>query len=100
MRKVSGSTCLLYVNTLRIHNLFVLGFTGKRKKSKKSKKRVKKEEEKKYEVSFSRIMKLNAPEWPYIALGCVAAALHGATFPAWAIFFGDFFAVSTFSVFR
>uniref|UniRef100_A0A1A9USS9 ABC-type xenobiotic transporter n=1 Tax=Glossina austeni TaxID=7395 RepID=A0A1A9USS9_GLOAU len=65
----------------------------KRKKSKKSKKRVKKEEEKKYEVSFSRIMKLNAPEWPYIALGCVAAALHGATFPAWAIFFGDFFAI-------
>uniref|UniRef100_A0A1A9X3Q1 ABC-type xenobiotic transporter n=1 Tax=Glossina brevipalpis TaxID=37001 RepID=A0A1A9X3Q1_9MUSC len=65
----------------------------KRRKSKKSKKRAKKEEEKKYEVSFSRIMRLNAPEWPYIALGCVGAVLHGATFPAWAIFFGDFFAI-------
>lgn len=53
----------------------------------------KKEKKEKYKVSFAKIMKLNAPEKKYIIAGCIAAALHGATFTVWAIYFGDFFGI-------
>lgn len=40
-----------------------------------------------------QLMKLNAPEWRYILWGCLAAAMHGSTFPLWGLFFGDFFGI-------
>lgn len=40
-----------------------------------------------------QLMKLNAPEWRYILWGCIAAAMHGSTFPLWGLFFGDFFGI-------
>ncbi|XP_067631071.1 multidrug resistance protein homolog 49 isoform X2 [Eurosta solidaginis] len=43
-------------------------------------------------ITFVQLMKLNAPEWRYILIGCIASMIHGATFPVWAVFFGDFFA--------
>lgn len=47
----------------------------------------------KYNISFYNLMKLNAPEWKLIIVGCIAACLHGATFPAWAVLFGEFYGV-------
>lgn len=47
----------------------------------------------KYNISFYRLMKLNAPEWKLILIGCIAACLHGATFPIWAVLFGEFYGV-------
>lgn len=42
-----------------------------------------------YPVSFSRLLKLNAPEWPFNLLGLLAAAAHGAAMPAFAIIFSE-----------
>ncbi|XP_055916390.1 multidrug resistance protein homolog 49 [Eupeodes corollae] len=53
----------------------------------------KKEKKEKYKVSFSKLMKLNAPEKWFIISGCIAAALHGCTFTVWAVYFGDFFGI-------
>ena len=44
-------------------------------------------------VSFMQLMKLNAPEWRYMVWGCIAASMHGITFPLWGLFFGDFFGI-------
>lgn len=46
--------------------------------------------------SFIRIMKLNSKEWPYILLGSISSILLGATYPAFAIIFGNIFGVNTF----
>ncbi|XP_014662073.1 PREDICTED: multidrug resistance protein 1-like [Priapulus caudatus] len=40
-------------------------------------------------VDMMRLMKLNAPEWPYISVGCVAAAANGAVMPMFAIIFAE-----------
>lgn len=53
------------------------------------------EEEKVPTVPLSRIMKMNATEWPYILLGCVGAAIQGTVTPLYAIVFGDVFGVRT-----
>lgn len=53
------------------------------------------EEEEKYNLSFLEILKLNAPEWKYLVVGAIAACILGASFPLWAILFGDFFGVNT-----
>lgn len=66
--------------------LFEIGKGSKRKRKSK--------DVEKYKISFSQLMRLNAPEWKFLLIGCVAACLHGATFPIWAVFFGDFFGVS------
>ncbi|XP_036342463.1 multidrug resistance protein homolog 49-like, partial [Rhagoletis pomonella] len=47
----------------------------------------------KHNITFAQLMKMNAPEWRYILVGCIAAMLHGATFPVWAVLFGDFFGI-------
>lgn len=60
------------------------------------KKRSKKEEVEKYSISFSQLMRLNSPEWKFLVVGCIAAMMHGATFPVWAVFFGDFFGVNIY----
>ncbi|XP_073848261.1 multi drug resistance 49 isoform X1 [Musca autumnalis] len=58
-----------------------------------SKRKRKSKDVEKYKISFSQLMRLNAPEWKFLLIGCVAACLHGATFPVWAVFFGDFFGI-------
>ncbi|KAI8127489.1 Multidrug resistance protein like protein 49 [Lucilia cuprina] len=74
-------------------NSKTVGETTKKKKRKS--KKSKKDEEEKYDIvgSITQLMKLNAPEWRYILIGCIAAMLHGATFPIWAVLFGDFFGI-------
>ncbi|XP_037946899.1 multidrug resistance protein homolog 49-like [Teleopsis dalmanni] len=47
----------------------------------------------KCKVSFKQILKLNTPEWRFLLTGSVAAIVHGATFPCWALFFGEFFGI-------
>lgn len=39
-------------------------------------------------VSDWQLLKLNAPEWPYLVIGSIAAFLQGACFPAFALLFG------------
>ncbi|KFO71118.1 Multidrug resistance protein 1, partial [Cuculus canorus] len=39
-------------------------------------------------VSYLRILALNKPEWPYVLLGVIAAAVIGAVHPAFAVVFG------------
>ncbi|XP_037948021.1 multidrug resistance protein homolog 49-like [Teleopsis dalmanni] len=47
----------------------------------------------KCKVSFKQILKLNAPEWRFLLAGCIAAIIHGATFPWCALLFGEFFGI-------
>ncbi|XP_012236010.1 multidrug resistance protein homolog 49 isoform X2 [Linepithema humile] len=51
------------------------------------------EHEKPYEAPMMRIFALNKPEWPYNLVGCLAAATVGASFPAFAVLFGEVYAV-------
>lgn len=39
-------------------------------------------------VSDWQLLKLNAPEWPLITVGSIAAFLQGACFPVFALLFG------------
>ncbi|CAD7078234.1 unnamed protein product [Hermetia illucens] len=48
---------------------------------------------KKYKVSLTRLFKLNAPEWKFIVIGCLAAIMHGSTHPAFAVIFGEFYGI-------
>ena len=41
-----------------------------------------KKEEKKKEPSLMEIMRLNKPEWNYVALGCLAGIINGAVQPS------------------
>ncbi|CAH0716416.1 unnamed protein product, partial [Brenthis ino] len=40
------------------------------------------------QVSDWQLLKLNAPEWPYIVIGSIAAFLQGSCFPVFALLFG------------
>jgi len=54
----------------------------------------KKEEEK---VSVTRLLKMNKPEWGYMAVGAITAAIAGASDPVSAILFADFLTIFTLS---
>lgn len=41
-----------------------------------------------------RILKLNAPEWPYMVVGSVGAAVNGAVTPLYAFLFSQILGVS------
>ncbi|KAL7738619.1 hypothetical protein ACLKA6_006913 [Drosophila palustris] len=69
-------------------DVFNVSARGKRRSQRRKKKKI--EEPK---ITFMQLMKLNAPEWRYIVWGCIAAAMHGVTFPLWGLFFGDFFGI-------
>ncbi|KFW86860.1 Bile salt export pump, partial [Manacus vitellinus] len=47
-------------------------------------------------VSFTRILKYNASEWPYLVLGSLAAAMNGAVNPLYALLFSQI--LGTFSI--
>ncbi|XP_016920161.1 multidrug resistance protein homolog 49 isoform X1 [Apis cerana] len=51
------------------------------------------EHEKPYDAPMMRIFGLNKPEWPYNIIGCLAAAMVGASFPAFAVLFGEVYYV-------
>ncbi|XP_002061354.3 multidrug resistance protein homolog 49 [Drosophila willistoni] len=61
--------------------------------STRRKRRNKKKKAEKPKISFLNLMRLNAPEWPFMAVGCVASVMHGATFPLFGLFFGNFFGI-------
>ena len=46
------------------------------------------------EVSAGRLWKMNAPEWPYIVVGTIAALCNGAVQPLFAIVFAEILGVS------
>ncbi|XP_011684594.1 PREDICTED: multidrug resistance protein homolog 49 isoform X2 [Wasmannia auropunctata] len=50
-------------------------------------------EEKPYDAPMMRIFGLNRPEWLLNLIGSLAAALVGASFPAFAILFGDIYKI-------
>uniref|UniRef100_A0A663MR19 ATP-binding cassette sub-family B member 5 n=1 Tax=Athene cunicularia TaxID=194338 RepID=A0A663MR19_ATHCN len=47
------------------------------------------------DVPYSRILALNKPEWLYILLGVIAAAVSGGVHPAFAVLFGKIIGVKT-----
>ncbi|XP_003701514.2 multi drug resistance 49 isoform X1 [Megachile rotundata] len=51
------------------------------------------ENEKPYNAPMMRIFGLNKPEWPFNIVGCLAAAMVGASFPAFAVLFGEVYYV-------
>ncbi|XP_076438755.1 ATP-dependent translocase ABCB1-like [Babylonia areolata] len=42
---------------------------------------------------FTRLMRMNAPEWVYILLGCIGAILNGGVQPSFAVIFSKIIAV-------
>ncbi|XP_049836463.1 multidrug resistance protein homolog 49-like [Schistocerca gregaria] len=46
-----------------------------------------------YDAPISRILALNRPEWVYVTVGSIASALVGASFPLFAVLFGEVYAV-------
>ncbi|XP_048755888.2 ATP-dependent translocase ABCB1-like isoform X2 [Ostrea edulis] len=67
-----------------VHHLPVDKEVDEKDKDKKDKK---KEEED--EAGLGRILKMNAPEWPYILLGSLGAIVNGGVQPAFAIIFAE-----------
>ncbi|XP_050450090.1 multidrug resistance protein homolog 49 isoform X4 [Cataglyphis hispanica] len=51
------------------------------------------EHEKPYDAPLTRIFALNKPEWLHNLIGCLAAATVGASFPAFAVLFGEVYYV-------
>ena len=45
---------------------------------------------------FRRMLRMNSPEWSFIAIGCVAAMVTGALQPCFAIIFAEIMGVSNF----
>ena len=43
---------------------------------------------------MTRLMKMNATEWPYIVIGCIMALAQGAVQPAFALIFAIMLGVS------
>nr|KAG5714212.1 hypothetical protein BaRGS_018429 [Batillaria attramentaria] len=67
--------------------------TDKEEKKKKKKKKGEEEEEDLPDAPMTRLMRMNAPEWGYILLGCIAAIINGGVQPAFAVIFGKIIGV-------
>lgn len=50
-------------------------------------------EEDKKKVSMFSLIKMNKKEWPYILTGTVASCIVGASFPAFAVLFGEMYGI-------
>jgi ATP-binding cassette, subfamily B (MDR/TAP), member 1 len=50
-------------------------------------------EEDKKKVSMLGLMKMNSKEWPYILTGTIASCIVGASFPAFAVLFGEMYGI-------
>uniref|UniRef100_A0A8C8BB02 ATP-binding cassette sub-family B member 5 n=1 Tax=Otus sunia TaxID=257818 RepID=A0A8C8BB02_9STRI len=66
-----------------------------KKKSSGKKKKKELEKENLPAVPYSRILALNKPEWLYVLLGVIAAAVSGGVHPAFAVLFGKIIGVKT-----
>lgn len=55
------------------------------------------EEEKVPTVPLSKIMKMNATEWPYILSGAVGSAIQGCIMPLYAVMFGEVLGVMSWA---
>ena len=42
-----------------------------------------------------RVVKMNSPEWPFIAIGCFAAMCNGVVQPGFALIFSEVLGVSS-----
>lgn len=51
-------------------------------------------------VPFTRILKYNASEWPYMVLGSLAAAVNGAVSPLYALLFSQILGVCYTNIFK
>jgi len=49
--------------------------------------------EDKNKISFSYLMKLNSKEWPFILTGVISSFIVGASFPIFAIIFGEMYGI-------
>lgn len=49
--------------------------------------------EKHEKISTLGIIKMNSKEWPYISIGTLASCLVGASFPAFAVLFGEMYGI-------
>lgn len=58
-----------------------------------------KDELERYNVSLARVLKMNNPEWPHMVVGSISSILVGASFPIFAVIFGEIFGVSTINAF-
>ena len=47
---------------------------------------------------FTRLMRMNAPEWKYILMGCMSGILNGGVQPAFAIIFSKIIGVSALNI--
>lgn len=56
-----------------------------------------KEVEDEVEVSNYRLLKMNSKEWPFITMGCLSAIVVGASYPAFAILFGEVYGILSLS---
>lgn len=52
------------------------------------------------EPDKTRLMKMCAPEWPYILVGAIAAIIMGLFTPIYGIVFGDILGVSITQIFN
>ena len=43
---------------------------------------------------MGRVMKVNAPEWVYMVIGCFSAIINGGVQPAFAVVFAEIIGVS------
>lgn len=50
-------------------------------------------EEDKKKASFKYLMKMNAKEWPYITTGIIGSFIVGASFPVFAVIFGEVYGI-------
>lgn len=53
----------------------------------------KKKKKEKVQVSNYRLLKMNSAEWPYILAGCIGACTVGASFPVYAVLFGEMYGI-------
>ncbi|CAO1320937.1 unnamed protein product [Diamesa hyperborea] len=53
-------------------------------------------EEGKPEITSLRLFKMNAKEWPYIVSGAIGSILVGASFPAFAVLFGEMYGILSY----
>lgn len=51
-------------------------------------------------VPFTRILKYNASEWPYMVLGSLGAAVNGAVSPLYALLFSQILGVSNANILK
>lgn len=53
-------------------------------------------EEDKQKITSLRLFKMNCQEWPYIVSGAIGSILVGASFPAFAVLFGEMYGILSY----